>query len=292
MNTARLDAKQGGGWLGAYVLAYLVFLYLPILLIPLFSFNNSIQAAFPLQGFTLEWYGTLYGNSALSGALATSLVIGAIAATGATLCGITVSYIDLYGRSPLAATISAIARLPILIPGVIVGISLLILVNLAGFGPSRIAIVLGHVLVALPTTVVVMRSRFAAIPKTIREAALDLGASDWTTFRRVMLPLSLPAIISAFMLAFLTSFDEFIVAFFLAGTEPTLPLYIWSQLRFPKSLPTVMALGTAILAVSFVIAALAEILRHRGLAATRRPAPASLSKPEETERGELQWHST
>lgn len=292
MNAARIDAKQGGGWLGAYVLAYLIFLYLPILLIPLFSFNNSIQAAFPLQGFTLEWYGTLYGNSALSGALATSLVIGAIAATGATLCGVTVSYMDLYGRSPLAATISAIARLPILIPGVIVGISLLILVNLAGVGPSRIAIVLGHVLVALPTTVVVMRSRFAAIPKTIREAALDLGASDWTTFRRVMLPLSLPAIISAFMLAFLTSFDEFIVAFFLAGTEPTLPLYIWSQLRFPKSLPTVMALGTAILAVSFLIAALAEILRHRGLAATRRSAPANLSKPEETERGELQWHST
>ncbi|MCP9233842.1 ABC transporter permease [Mesorhizobium sp. LMG 17147] len=292
MNKARVDAKQGGGWLGAYVLAYLIFLYLPILLIPLFSFNNSIQAAFPLQGFTLEWYGTLYGNSALSGALATSLVIGAIAATGATLCGVTVSYMDLYGRSPLAATISAIARLPILIPGVIVGISLLILVNLAGVGPSRIAIVLGHVLVALPTTVVVMRSRFAAIPKTIREAALDLGASDWTTFRRVMLPLSLPAIISAFMLAFLTSFDEFIVAFFLAGTEPTLPLYIWSQLRFPKSLPTVMALGTAILAVSFLIAALAEMLRHRGLAATRRSAPANLSKPEETERGELQWHST
>lgn len=292
MNTARIDAKQGGGWLGAYVLAYLVFLYLPILLIPLFSFNDSIQAAFPLQGFTLEWYATLFGNSALSGALGNSLVIGATAATGATLCGITVSYMDLYGRSPLAATISAIARLPILIPGVIVGISLLILVNLIGFGPSRTAIVLGHILMALPTTVVIMKSRFAAIPKTIREAALDLGASDWTTFRRVMLPLSLPAIVSAFMLAFLISFDEFIVAFFLAGTEPTLPLYIWSQLRFPKSLPTVMALGTTILAVSFVIAAIAEILRHRGLAAAQRPVPADLSKPEETERGELQWHST
>ena len=267
---------QGGGrWLGAYVVAYLVFLYLPVLLIPLFSFNNSVQAAFPLQGFTLQWYATLFGNSALSGALLNSLVIGAIAATGATICGITVSYMDLYGRSPVAATISAIARLPILIPGVIVGISLLILINLIGLGPSRIAIVLGHILVALPTTVVIMRSRFAAIPKTIREAALDLGASDWTTFRRVMLPLSLPAIISAFMLAFLISFDEFIVVFFLAGTEPTLPLYIWSQLRFPRSLPTVMALGTAILTMSFIIAGLAEILRHRGLNAARRPAPAN-----------------
>jgi spermidine/putrescine transport system permease protein len=272
MSKARKEANAGGHWLGLYVLAYLFFLYLPVLLIPLFSFNDSIQAAFPLQGFTLQWYLTLYGNPALSGALANSLVIGVIAASGATLCGITVSYMDLYGRSPLAATISAAARLPILIPGVIVGISLLILVNLIGLGPSRISIVLGHILVALPTTVVVMRSRFAAIPKTIREAALDLGASDWTTFRRVMLPLSLPAVLSAFMLAFLISFDEFIVVFFLAGTEPTLPLYIWSQLRFPRSLPTVMALGTVILTVSFIIAGTAEILRHRGFGTSRRVA--------------------
>lgn len=274
MSAARTDVGGGGRWLGLYVLVYLVFLYLPVSLIPLFSFNDSIQAAFPLQGFTLQWYKTLFGNSALSGALANSLIIGVVAASGATLCGITVSYMDLYGRSPLAATISTIARLPILIPGVIVGISLLILVNLLGFGPSRIAIGLGHILVGLPTTVVIMRSRFAAIPRTIREAALDLGASDWTTFRRVMLPLSLPAVGSAFMLAFLISFDEFIVAFFLAGTEPTLPLYIWSQLRFPKSLPTVMALGTAILAVSFVVAGLAEILRHRGLGMAQRPVSA------------------
>jgi spermidine/putrescine transport system permease protein len=141
--------------------------------------------------------------------------------------------------------------------------------------------------------VVVMRSRFAAIPKSMREAALDLGARDWTTFRRIMLPLAAPAVASAFLLAFLTSFDEFIVAFFLAGTEQTLPLYIWAQLRFPKSLPTVMALGSLILAVSVVIAAAAEFLRHRGLAArATRGRPAEPSKSEETERGELQWHST
>ena len=278
-------------WLGAYVFAYLFFLYLPVSLIPLFSFNDSIQAAFPLKGFTSQWYATLFGNSALSGALFNSLSIGVTAAAGATLCGITISYMDLYGRSPLAATISAIARLPILIPGVIIGISLLILVNLIGFGPSRIAIVLGHVLVALPTTVVVMRSRFAAIPKSILEASLDLGASDWTTFRRVMLPLAAPAVLSAFMLAFLTSFDEFIVAFFLAGTEPTLPLYIWSQLRFPRSLPTVMALGTAILTASIVIAGIAEILRHRGFAAAA-PRQAGPKPSKQTKRGELQWHSS
>ena len=85
---------------------------------------------------------------------------------------------------------------------------------------------------------------------------------------------------------------EFIVAFFLAGTEPTLPLYIWNQLRFPKSLPTVMALGTVILVVSIVIASFAEFLRHRGLSTAARPARLDPSQPKETARGELQWHST
>jgi len=251
--------------LAAYVALYLLFLYLPIALIPVFSFNNSIQAAFPLQGFTLDWYRTLLGNPALSNAFVDSLIVGLFAAGGATLCGTTIAYLALYGRSPLSRAVSALARLPILIPGVIVGIALLIVVNLAGFGPSLTAIVLGHLLVALPTTVVVMGGRLAAIPKSVSEAALDLGARDWTTFRRVILPLSVPALVSSFMLAFLTSFDEFIVAFFLAGTEQTLPLYIWAQLRFPKSLPTVLALATVILSGSIVIAVLAEVVKRRSL---------------------------
>lgn len=257
-------------WLGLYVLAYLFFLYLPVALIPLFSFNNSIQAAFPLQGFTLDWYRALADNEALRMALVTSLQVGISAAVIATLCGTTIAYMDAFGRSPLAMVISGIARLPILIPGVIVGIALLILVNLLGLGPSRAAMVAGHVLAALPTTVVIMRGRFAAIPRSIPEAAADLGAHDFLVFRKVMLPLSLPAVGSAFMLAFLTSFDEFIIAFFLAGSEQTLPLFIWSQLRFPKSLPVVMALGSAILAVSIIIAGAAELLRHRGLANQKR----------------------
>ena len=133
-------------------------------------------------------------------------------------------------------------------------------------------------LVALPTTVVIMRSRFAAIPKSIAEAALDLGARDWTTFRRVMLPLAAPAIASAFMLAFLTSFDEFIVAFFLAGTEPTLPLYIWNQLRFPEiAADRDGARHGRSSPCRSSSPALAEILRHRGLSRRCRPAPADPS---------------
>lgn len=263
-------AGKRRSWLGLYVLAYLIFLYLPVCLIPLFSFNDSIQAAFPLQGFTLGWYRALADNEPLRAALVTSLEVGLSAAVVATFCGITIAYAEVFGPSRLARAISTIARLPILIPGVVIGIALLILVNLAGLGPSRMAMAAGHVLAALPTTVVIMRSRFAAIPRSIPEAAADLGAHDLYVFRKVMLPLAMPAVGSAFMLAFLTSFDEFIIAFFLAGSEQTLPLFIWSQLRFPKALPVVMALGSAILALSIVIAGAAEVLRSRGLANQQR----------------------
>ena len=263
MTAAASPGEDRGHLLGFYVVAYIVFLYLPVALIPIFSFNGSIQAAFPLKGFTLQWYASLAGNAAIAGALANSLAIALVAASVATLCGVTVAYLDVHGQTRFSALVSGLSRLPILIPGVIVGIALLILVNLIGLGPSRTAIVMGHVLVCLPTTVVIMRGRFAAIPKSIAEAASDLGAREFLVFRKAVLPLAWPAVGSAFTLAFLTSFDEFIVAFFLAGTEPTLPLYIWSQLRFPKSLPVVMALGTLILAVSVVLVTIAELLRRR-----------------------------
>ncbi|MFT3732162.1 MAG: ABC transporter permease [Hyphomicrobium sp.] len=257
-------ASRNATWLRGYLIAYVVFLYLPIAIIPIFSFNNSIQAAFPLSGFTFEWYRSLLDNENLHRAFETSLIVGLAAAFLATAIGVTVGYMEIAGGDRVSRAISALARLPILIPGVIVGIALLILVNLAGLGPSRIAIILGHTLVALPTAVVIMRSRFQSLPRSFSEVAMDLGAHEWTTFRRIILPLAAPAIASSFMLSFLTSFDEFIVAFFLSGTEPTLPLFVWGQLRFPKALPSVMALGTVILLVSIVIATSAEIIRRRG----------------------------
>lgn len=269
--SANAASSKNATWLKGYILAYVLFLYLPIAIIPIFSFNNSIQAAFPLSGFTLEWYRSLVNNENLHRAFETSLIVGFSAAFLATAIGMTVAYMEVTAGDRVSRAISALARLPILIPGVIVGIALLILVNLAGLGPSRTAIVLGHTLVALPTAVVIMRSRFLSLPKSYSEVAMDLGAHEWTTFRRIILPLAAPAIASSFMLSFLTSFDEFIVAFFLSGTEPTLPLYVWGQLRFPKSLPSVMALGSVILLASVVIATAAEIIRRRGASTAELP---------------------
>jgi len=249
--------------LAGYVVAYLVFLYLPMVLIPLFSFNDAVQAAFPLKGFTLGWYRALAANDSLKGAVANSLLVGAASAAAATACGFAIAYADVRGRSRLARPVALAARLPILMPGVILGIALLVLVNLVGLGPSLPAVVAGHVVFCLPIAVVVLRARLAALPRSLEEAAMDLGADEWTTLRRVVLPLAAPAVASSLMLTFITSFDEFIVAFFLTGTEVTLPIYIWSQLRFPKSLPSVMALGSLILLASVLVVALAEWIRRR-----------------------------
>lgn len=257
--------------LALYLGLYLVFLYLPTLLIPLFSLNAGGQAAFPIRALTLDWYVGLAGNDRLLGALRNSLAVGLAAASLATVAGFAVAYADVRGRGRAARWISALARLPILIPGVILGIALLILVNLAGPGPSLTAVGLGHTAFCLPLTVTMLRARIAAIPKSLEEAAMDLGADEWIVLRRIVLPLALPAVASTFLLAFITSFDEFIVAFFLTGTEPTLPVYIWAQLRFPRELPGVMALGTLILAGSVALAVAAELVSRRGPGHRRRP---------------------
>jgi len=143
----------GARLIGLYVAAYIVFLYLPVALIPLFSVNDAVQPAFPLKGFTLGWYAQLLETPAVGKALRNSVGIALTTAALATLCGTTIAYADVFLRSPLATAVGQLARLPILIPGVIAGIALLILVNLAGLGPSRPAMVMGHLLVCLPARI-------------------------------------------------------------------------------------------------------------------------------------------
>jgi spermidine/putrescine transport system permease protein len=112
-------------------------------------------------------------------------------------------------------------------------------------------------------------SRLEGFDKSLEEASLDLGETGWTTFWRVTFPLALPGIVSSLLLTFIVSFDEFLIAYFLAGNDATLPIYIWSQLRFPYKLPSVLALGAAILVASAVLVVFAEWIRSRGLEGRR-----------------------
>ena len=123
--------------------------------------------------------------------------------------------------------------------------------------------VLGHVLICVPYSVSVLISGFEGFDRSLEEASADLGESAFGTFRRVTLPMVAPAIISSLLVSFTISLDEFLMAFFLTGTEATLPIYIWGQLRFAAKLPGVLALGTLLLVGSFVLLTIAEVLRRR-----------------------------
>ena len=128
---------------------------------------------------------------------------------------------------------------------------------------SRGAVVLGHVLICIPYSVTVLNAGFEGFDRSLEEASADLGESAFGTFRRITLPMVAPAIVSSLLVSFTISLDEFIMAFFLAGTEATLPVYIWGQLRFAAKLPGVLALGTLLLVGSFILLTIAEIFRRR-----------------------------
>ena len=129
---------------------------------------------------------------------------------------------------------------------------------------SLITVVIGHITVCVPFAITVLMSRMDGFDKSLEEASLDLGENGWMTFWRVTFPLVLPGIVSALLLTFMVSFDDFLIAYFLAGTQVTLPIYIWAQLRFPFKLPTVLALGALILLVSCVLVVTAEWVRSLG----------------------------
>jgi spermidine/putrescine transport system permease protein len=248
-----------------YAIAYLAFLYVPVLVLPVFSFNNSEFIAFPLSGFTTRWYAALGADTAMRHALGNSLKVGLVTALLSTLLGLTAAKAVTHYRLKGTAAALGFISLPLFIPDIVLGISLLLLLGVTGLPLSLAAVVLGHLLVCVPFALTVLIARFEGFDKNLEEASADLGEDGWMTFWRVTFPLMLPGIAASLLLTFITSFDEFLVAYFLSGTEATLPIYIWGQLRFPERLPTVLALGAIILTVSVALVVLAEYVRNLGV---------------------------
>lgn len=247
-----------------YAVLYLAFLYLPVLFLPLFSFNDSAFIAFPLAGFTTKWYGQMLADGAMQTALWNSVKVGTVVALASTALGLLAAKALTRYRLPGGGAVLGFTSLPLFIPDIVLGISLLILLNTIGMPLSLYSVMLGHVLICSPFAITVLMSRFDGFDKSLEEASLDLGEGAWMTFWRVTFPLVLPGIISSLLLTFIVSFDEFLIAYFLAGTDATLPIYIWGQLRFPYKLPVVLALGAVILVVSCVLVVLAEWVRGLG----------------------------
>jgi len=249
----------------AYAIFYLAFLYVPVLFLPLFSFNDNTYIAFPLKGFTTEWYARMWSDGPMWSALGNSLRVGAFAAMFATILGVfgakSVTRYRYPGKKPMIFVI----MLPLVVPGILLGVALLILVDRMGVTLSLFTVTVGHTLICVPFAIATLIPRFEGFDKSMEEASADLGANGWWTFWRVTVPMVLPGIIASMLLCFTISFDEFIIAFFLAGTDPTLPIYIYSQLRFPSRLPPVLALGSVIMAVSFVLVFFSQWLPGYGV---------------------------
>lgn len=263
--------RKGSGLI-VYAVLYLAFLYGPVLLLPVFSFNDSPFIAFPLTGFTSRWYGQMAANAEMHVALLNTLKVGAAAALISTSLALLAAKALTREELPGREAMLALTSLPLFIPEIVLGIALLILMTGLGIPLSLLSVVAGHVLICLPFALAVLMSRLEGFDASLEEASRDLGETAWMTFWRVTFPLALPGIVASLLLTFIVSFDEFLIAFFLCGTDTTLPVYIWGELRFPARLPGVLALGAAILMVSAAIIVLAERLRHTGAgAATERP---------------------
>jgi len=254
------------GWLRGYALAYLLFLYAPILLLPVFAFNDGTIIAFPLKGFTTQWFGEMWANATLRRALVNSLVIAVSSSVLATCLGVFAARASTRFRFPGKGGIMGLIMLPLVLPEIIIAMALLVVLLGMGVELSILTVILGHTLLCIPYAVTVLSTAFASLDPALEEAAYDLGETRWGAFRAVILPLVMPGIVSALLISFTISLDEFIIAFFLAGNQPTLPTYIFSQLRFPKAIPMIMALGTVLVALSVVLLTIAEYFRRRGVA--------------------------
>ena len=254
--------------LRGYAIVYLIFLYAPIVLLPLFAFNNSSIIAFPLSGFTGKWFSVMWQDEQLFRSLKNSLIVSSATAVLATTFGIFAARATTRYRFPAKAPLLGLIMLPLVLPEMIVAMSLLVVLLSIGIPLSLFTIILGHVLICTPFAVAILSSAFQSLDKSLEEAAYDLGEGAVSTFRLIILPLVMPGIVSSLLICFTISLDEFIIAYFLGGTDTPLSAYIYGQFRFPARVPAMLALGTILVLVSVCLLGIAEYFRRRGIART------------------------
>jgi spermidine/putrescine transport system permease protein len=264
-----------------YALAIYLFLYFPIGIIALFSFNAGRHAS-QFQGFSLQWYGKALANPFVMDALGTSLTVALSSALLATLAGTAAALALQSLRGRLRALFDAALYIAVMVPGIVIGIATLIaLVTLFGWlnpflaalapeGAAPVQLAMGkgsliaaHGLFAMALVVIVVRARIAGMDRSLIEASLILGAPPFRTFLQVTLPQIFPGILAGFLLSFTFSFDDFVVAFFVAGAETTLPIYVFSSIRRGVT-PEINAIGTMVMVVSLVLLVVAQGMLQRG----------------------------
>ncbi len=250
-----------GAVLRAHAWLVYAFLYAPIAILVLFSFNRTSQTAV-WQGFTLEWYGRLLRDDVILASVRNSLIVGVAATVVATVLG-TLAALALgrYAFRGQGAT-KNLLYLPIIIPEVVIGAALVTFFGVANLRLSLTTVVIAHVVFSISYVAIVVRARLSGFDRSLEEAALDLGARPLQTFLRVTLPLILPAIVSGALLVFTVSIDDYVITSFVAGVgATTLPLQIYSMLKVGVT-PEVNAVSTLLLAVTVVLIVVAQWLQR------------------------------
>ena len=257
--------KKGLGLRG-YAIFYLLFLYGPILILPMFAFNDSKVVSFPLSGFTTKWFVEMWQDTNLHAALRRSVMIALSTATISTVLGIFAARASVRYGFRGKTGIMGLIMLPLVLPDIIVAMALLVVLLAIGLPLSVFTVIMGHVLLCTPFAVAILTSAFQSLDRSLEEAALDLGETPWSTFRLIILPLVMPGVMASFLICFTISIDEFVVANFLGSGEPILSVYIFGQFRFPAKVPAMLALGTLLVAFSVLLLTIAEYFRRRGIA--------------------------
>jgi ABC-type spermidine/putrescine transport system permease subunit II len=279
MNSARRSPIAG-----AFTIAGLVFLWAPLLVVFLFSLHSTGSLTFPFEGFSTRWYEEVFSSDEIRTAAQNSLIVATATAIVTLLLGTLAAYGLTRSSSRLRGPLALLFFLPITLPGLFIGVSLLVAFTRVQFSLSLVTVTIAHLVYVFPFFFLVARAALERLDPALEETAADLGASRWTVFRRVTLPQVWPVLIGAACLAFALSFDEFVITFFVIGPDSTLPMYIWSSLRRTID-PSINAISSLLLLFTMLLFVVTWLLtvwserrrRGRGLAED----PLALAGPAE-----------
>jgi spermidine/putrescine transport system permease protein len=246
-------------FLRVFFIVFMFFTFAPIVIVALFSFNST-RSLQNFTGFSLQWYDEFFSNVGLRESLTASIEIALVTMVVATVLGTTLAFGLVRARSRIARSSNVLMLIPLVTPEIVAGTSALLLFAQIGIDLSLLTIMIAHITFSISFVTVIVRARLTALNREVEEAALDLGATRIQTLRLIVLPALWPAIIASALLIFALSFDDFVISFFTTGESPTpLPVQIYSSIRFGVT-PTINAIGTSMLVISFVILAVAVAL--------------------------------
>ena len=253
-----------GRWLRAHMTLLFAFLYLPLVVLVVLSFNDAQRSVITWRGFSTRWYGEVFDDAAIIEALGTTFAIAAVATVLSVVFGTLLALgLERYTRS---SVLDSTVYVPVLIPDIVTGIALLSFYSLIQLPLGTGTVVIAHSVFGIAFAAAIVRTRLRGFDRSIEEASLDLGVKEIPTFFKITLPVIWPGIVSAALVVFTLSVDEFVIAYFTAGQTVTFPIQVYSMIRFGVT-PAINAVATLMLALSMIliIAALA-VNRPRGAA--------------------------